>query len=218
MNEIEFNERFLAALGEFQPWRAELVARHAWLVRQRNEVMNLTRITEPEDMARRHALDSLAAVPILAGTDDVDVHHVLDLGTGAGYPGIPLACALPELKVTLLDSTRKKIDFLTEVVADLGLEDQVDCVWARFEDFIRPRRKDYEMVLARAVGPLKRLLDWTTNRWFGPLVLWKGPGFEVELDEAHKLLGHRKMEVVLDIGYQIPDDPAERRIVMIDWS
>ncbi|MCB9831364.1 MAG: 16S rRNA (guanine(527)-N(7))-methyltransferase RsmG [Planctomycetes bacterium] len=218
MNETEFNDRFLAALGEFRPWRAELVARHAWLVRERNEVMNLTRIVEPEDMARRHALDSLAAVPVLAGTDDVDVRRVLDLGTGAGFPGIPLACALPELRVTLLDSTRKKIDFLKEVVADLGLEEQVDCVWGRFEDFIRPHRKDYDLVLARAVGPLERLLGWTTNRWFGPLVLWKGPRFEEELDDAHRLLGERKMDVVLDVAYEIPGDPAERRIVVIDWK
>lgn len=217
MNESEFNDRFLAGLGEFKPWRAELVARHAFLVRQRNEVMNLTRIVEPEEMARRHVLDSLAAVPVLAGTDDVNVNRVLDLGTGAGYPGIPLACALPEMHVTLLDSTRKKIDFLKEVVKDIGLEDQIDCVWGRFEEFIRPERRNFDLVLARAVGPLSRLLEWTTNRWFGPLVLWKGPGFEEELDDAHKMLENRKMDVVLDIAYQIPEDPAERRIVVIDW-
>ena len=119
--------------------------------------------------------------------------------------------------MTLLDSKRKKIDFLSEVVKDLGLEDQVDCVWGRFEDYIRPQRKRYQIVMARAVGPLTRLLDWTTNAWFGPLLLWKGPGFEDELDDAHKLLKHRKMDVVIDIAYQIPEDPAERRIVMIDW-
>ena len=217
LTEEAFTGRFLEALGEFRPARAELIARHAWLVRQKNRVMNLTRIVEPEDMAVRHALDSLAAVPVLAGTDDVSVDRVLDLGTGAGYPGLPLACALPDLKVTLLDGRRKKVDFLRAVVEDLGLEEQVECLWGRFEDVIRPRRKSCDIVLARAVGPLERLLGWTTNRWFGPLILWKGPGFEEELDDAHKLLAGRKMDVVLDVGYQLPDDDAERRIVMIDW-
>ncbi len=88
----------------------------------------------------------------------------------------------------------------------------------RFDEHIRPKRREYDIVLARAVGPLPRLLEWTKNNWFGPLILWKGPRFEEELDQAHKLLKQRKMDVVLDIAYSLPGDDAERRIVMIDWA
>lgn len=217
IDEVEFTRRFIDTLGEFAPERPDLLARHAWLVAKKNEVMNLTRIVEPEDMANRHALDSLAALPIVMGTDDAPVHRVLDLGTGAGYPGLALAIAAPQLQVTLLDATRKKIDFLTEVVADLGLDDRVDCVWGRFEEWIKPRRKDYDIVMARAVGPLSRLLEWTRGNWFGPMLLWKGPGFDDEMDDAFKTLGKRKMDVVLDLPYQVPDDEAFRRLAMIDW-
>lgn len=218
IDELEFTTRFIAALGEFAPERADLMARHAWLVAKKNEVMNLTRIVEPEDMAVRHALDSLAAMPILLGTEDEPIRRVLDLGTGAGYPGLALAIAVPGLEVTLLDATRKKVDFLREVVADLRLEDRVDCVWGRFEDWIRPNRKSFDIVMARAVGPLGRLLEWTRNAWFGPMLLWKGPGFDEELDDAFRTLGQRKMDVVLDLAYQLPDDEAFRRLVMIDWA
>lgn len=217
IDELEFTTRFIAALGEFAPERSDLLARHAWLVAKKNEVMNLTRIVEPEDMAVRHALDSLAAMPLLVGTDEQPIRRVCDLGTGAGYPGLALAIAVPGLKVTLLDATRKKVAFLAEVVADLGLDDRVDCAWGRFEEWIRPRRKSYDIVMARAAGPLLRLLEWTRNNWFGPLLLWKGPGFDEELDDAHRTLGRRKMDVVLDLAYGLPGDDADRRLVVIDW-
>jgi len=215
----DFAARFLEAMG---PWRPEEggieLARHAFAVAKKNEVMNLTRIVEPEAMAVKHALDSLAALPILLGADDAPVNNVLDLGTGAGYPGLALALAMPHLNVTLLDSTRKKVDFLQELVAELGVSDRVQCVWARFEDWIRPHRGRFDMVLARAVGPLHRLLEWCTHRWYGPLLLWKGPAFLDELEEARTTLARRKLDVSLDLPYLLPDDPAERRLIVIDWE
>ena len=217
-DEEEFTRRFLAALDTWAPQRAPLLARHAWLVRKKNEVMNLTRITDPEGMAVRHCLDSLAALPVVIGTDDAPVTRVLDLGSGAGWPGLALAIAVPGLEVTLLDSTGKKVRFLEEEVAELGLEDQVTCVWGRFEEWIREERKHFDLVIARAVGPLTRILGWTTNRWFGPLVLWKGRAFEDELDDAHRLLEKRGMGITLDLAYQLPGDEAERRLVVIDWA
>ena len=218
MQEVEFRDRFIAALGPWAPERADLLARHAWLVAEKNKVMNLTRVTEPEAMAVRHGLDSLAAVPILVGTEDAPVTRVLDLGTGAGWPGLAAAIALPGLQVTLLDGTRKKITFLEEVVKDLGLTDDVTCVWSRFEDYIREHRRGYDLVLARAVGPVSRLLEWTTNRWFGPLVLWKGPRFEDELDDAHALMTKRKIGVTMDMAYELPGDDIERRLAVIDFT
>ena len=215
LTESEFTRRVLAVLEPFHPERAELLARHAWLVRQKNEVMNLTRIVDPEGMASRHILDSLAAVPILRGNELVAIKKVLDLGTGAGWPGLAIAIAMPEISVTLLDATKKKIDFLNEVVTELGLGDQVRCVWSRFEDYIRTARHSTDLVMARAAGPVREILEWCTNRWFGHLLLWKGPRVDDELYEAQPLMDHRHMMVSLDLPYELPGDEAERRLILI---
>ncbi|MEZ6196249.1 MAG: 16S rRNA (guanine(527)-N(7))-methyltransferase RsmG [Planctomycetota bacterium] len=217
MDETEFNARFAGALADWEVPDLPRLARHAWLVRQKNDYLNLTRIVEPEEMATRHVLDSIVAAPLLEGTPESPITRVLDLGTGAGWPGLAIAIAGPHLSVTLLDARRKKIDFLGGVVADLGLEDRVECVWSRFEDFIRDERKGYDVVLARAVGPTLRLLEWCTNRWFGPLLLWKGPRLDEELFEAGPLMKKRKLGVALDLDYQLPGDEAKHTLVMIDW-
>ena len=120
IDEVGFKERFLAALGEQAPERADLLARHAWQVAVKNQVMNLTRIVDPKEMAIRHALDSLTAVPIFMNTEDFAVESALDLGTGAGWPGLALAIAIPHLNVTLLDARKKKIIFLEELVKTWG--------------------------------------------------------------------------------------------------
>ena len=213
----EFSDRFIAALGPFAPGFArEALALHAWRVRERNEVMNLTRITEPEEMAIRHAADSLAALPLLAEGGETLFQHVLDLGTGAGYPGLSIALACPHLKVTILDSRKKKIVFLQERVDELGLSDRDQCVWSRFEDWIRAHRKEVDLVTARAVGPVERLLEWCTHNYYGPLLLWKGPAANEELAAVEGMMWKRKLFVALDEPYQIPGDEAIRRLILID--
>jgi 16S rRNA (guanine527-N7)-methyltransferase len=213
----EFKSRFIAALGPFAPGFArEGLALHAWLVRERNEVMNLTRVTEPEEMAIRHCADSLAALPLLAEGGEQIFHHILDLGTGAGWPGLSIALACPHLKVTLLDSKRKKIEFLQGVVEQLGISDRVTCVWGRYEDWIREHRKEIDLVTARAVGPIERLLNWCTHNYYGPMLLWKGPAANEELAAVKGLMWKRRLFVALDEPYQIPGDEAVRRLILID--
>lgn len=216
MDEASFNARFFAALEDWEIPNVEGLARHAWLVREKNRVMNLTRITDPEGMALRHALDAIAAVPLLNGDAGPVIHRVLDIGTGAGWPGLALAIVCPHLEVTLLDARRKKIDFLQEAIADLGLQDRVTAVWSRFEDYIQAEQDSFDVVMARAVGPIDRLLEWCTNRWFGPLLLWKGPALEDELKAARQLMRKRRLEVTLDLDYMLPGDETPYRIVMLD--
>lgn len=213
----EFHKRCQAELKGWAPeYALGGLAEHAWRVRDRNRTMNLTRIVEPEEMAQKHILDSLAALPLFHGAGEGVFERVLDVGTGAGFPGLSLALALPHLQVTLLDSTRKKVDFLQEVVDDFGIGSRVKCVWSRFEDHIRPNRHKYDAVLARAVGPIERILDWSTNRWFGPLILWKGPAVDQELKDISGLLWKREMMVAVDEAYSVPGDETVRRLLLLD--
>ncbi len=213
----EFHRR---CQGELRGWVPEYslgaLAEHAWRVRDRNRTMNLTRIVEPEAMAHRHILDSLAALPVLGGEGAEVFERVLDLGSGAGYPGLALALALPRLEVTLLDATRKKVDFLRMMVHDFGIESRVRCEWSRFEDHIRPERHKYDLVLARAVGSVEKIIEWSTNRWFGPLLLWKGPAVDDELKAVRGLLHKREIFVAMDEAYSLPGEDTVRRLVLLD--
>lgn len=111
----------------------------AQMLLQRNQVMNLTAITEPKDVARLHLLDSLELIP-LAGMES---GTVVDVGAGAGFPGLPLAIMQPELQVTLLDSLGKRVDFLQEVCSALSLKNTV-CVHGRAEEFALEKRESFD--------------------------------------------------------------------------
>jgi 16S rRNA (guanine(527)-N(7))-methyltransferase RsmG len=123
-------------------------AQHARFVLDGNRRMNLTAIVEPREVAAKHYLDSWRVtrlLPLLGRT-------VLDLGTGAGFPGVPVALAEPQAKVVLLDSTRKRIDFVNECLAALGLT-RASATWERAEDHLARNR--YDMVLVRAVSSVR---------------------------------------------------------------
>jgi len=214
----EFHRRCQSELQSWAPdYSLTALAEHAWRVRDQNRTMNLTRITEPEEMAHKHIIDSLAALPLFPGSR----RRCLPPGSrtselAQAFRDSSLALALPHLEVTLLDATRKKVDFLRDVVSDFGLEKRVRCEWARFEDHIRPHRHRYDLVLARAVGPVRRILEWSTHRWFGPILLWKGPAVDEELKEVEGLLWKREIFVAVDEPYSVPGDETVRRLVLLD--
>lgn len=121
--------------------------RYAELLTEKNKVMNLTAITEPTDIATLHFLDSAALLTAV----DFSGKTVADVGTGAGFPGVPLRIVEPSIRLTLLDSLNKRIDFLKEVCEDLGLSD-VTCVHGRAEEFAANHREEFDIVTSRAVG------------------------------------------------------------------
>lgn len=128
--------------------------RYGELLVEKNKVMNLTAITDPKDIATLHFLDSAALLTL------ADFHDktLVDVGTGAGFPGLPLRILEPSLRVTLLDSLGKRIDFLQEVCTDLGLGD-VACVHARAEEFAAGHREGFDLVTSRAVANLRVLSE-----------------------------------------------------------
>ena len=199
----------LAALG-LDPALCGRLEAFAGLVLERNQVMNLTAITEPSAFAGLHLLDSLS-LP-LAGLSS---GTVVDVGTGAGFPGVPLAIALPEARVTLLDSLGKRIEFLREACGALGLEN-TRCVHARAEEF--GEREQFDWAVSRAVAPLPMLCELSLPlvRVGGRFLAMKSSHSQEELDEAGRaisILGGR-VDWVKD--YPIPGAEIQHRLICIE--
>lgn len=157
-----------------------------------NARMNLTALVEPHDVAVKHMIDSLSAYDdaLFAGAPSV-----LDVGTGAGFPGLPLKIFAPDIRLTLMDSLAKRVTFLETVVEELGLTD-VRCIHARAEEAARDKahRAQYDLAVSRAVARLPVLLEYTLPfvKTGGHLLALKGRAWEEELEastRALKLLG-----------------------------
>ena len=167
-----------------------LCAFGAAVVRQ-NQVMNLTAITEPVQVAKLHLLDSLSVLSAL----DLRGKKLIDVGCGAGFPGVPLAIACPEAQVTLLDSLGKRITWLKEILPQLGI--QAECVTARAEEAVASCRESYDIATSRAVARLNILLELLAPyvKVGGAVVALKGSAAKEELGEcgdAIKRLGLRQ--------------------------
>ena len=127
---------------------------YAKLLLETNKVMNLTAITEPQDVAALHFLDSAALLTLA----DFRGKSVVDVGTGAGFPGMPMKILEPSIQLTLLDSLGKRITFLQEVCNELGLQN-VQCVHARAEEFAAEHRQSFDFAVSRAVANLSVLCE-----------------------------------------------------------
>lgn len=180
---------------------------------EKNKVMNLTAITESDEVDVKHFLDSLS----LAKTKYLkEGATLLDVGTGAGFPGLALKIYRPDLKITLLDSLKKRIVFLNEVIESLELKD-IETVHARAEEAARGDfREAFEIVTSRAVANLRTLLEYDLPfvKVGGYLICMKGPEYKSELDEATKaikMLGGKLKEV---IEVQLPMDITHYLIVI----
>ena len=178
----------LVALGvTLDPGQLALVGDYLARLLAMNEQMNLTAITTPDDAWTKHALDALSIVPELtflrAGA------KLIDVGSGGGVPGIPLAIARPDIVVTLVEATQKKAAFLVAVAAALGLSN-VKVLAQRAEDLTGPLAGRFDAVTARAVGKMQALLPWTGPfaRRGGKLLFIKGQRADEEMRDAKKPL------------------------------
>lgn len=185
----------------------------------KNQYMNLTAITEYEDVLLKHYVDCLAVnvVEEFANIANSSV-KVIDVGTGAGFPGIPLKIAFPKLKIDLLDSLNKRINFLNEIIDELGLLD-ISAYHGRAEDYAGKSefRESYDLCVSRAVANLTTLSEYCLPfiKKGGLFIALKSGEIETELNESKKAIGILGGEIQKVVPYQLPDSDIDRNFVVI---
>ncbi len=176
---------------------------------EQNKVMNLTAITQPEQVAKLHLLDSLTVLCV----QDLSGKKVIDVGCGAGFPGVPLKIACPGMDLTLLDSLGKRMNWLQTVLPGLGVDAQ--CVTARAEEAVADCREQYDFATSRAVARLPILLELTAPyvKVGGAVLAMKGAAAEEELAESQKAI--RTLGLKLEKVHQFPIDGTSHAVIVL---
>ena len=176
---------------------------------KQNEVMNLTAITESAAVAKLHLLDSLTVLSVV----DPKGKSIIDVGCGAGFPGVPVAIACPEARVTLLDSLGKRMNWLEQVLPQLGV--RARCITARAEEAVAEHREKFDFATSRAVARLNILLELTAPyvRVGGAVLALKGAAAREELDEAKNAV--KKLGLKVEAIHDFEIDGANHSVIVL---
>ena len=176
---------------------------------KQNEVMNLTAITQPDQVAKLHLLDSLTVLACA----DLAGKRLIDVGCGAGFPGVPLAIACKDARITLLDSLGKRVKWLEETLPTLGIS--AECVTARAEEAVAQRRESYDYATSRAVARLNILLELTASyvKVGGAVLAMKGTAAKQELAESGNAI--RKLGLQLEAVREFPIDATAHAVIVL---
>ena len=218
MKEEEFNKKMKESLKELNIEISEKQLNQFYnymnILIEWNKVMNLTNITEPEEIIQKHFVDSLTVLKSIKENDSI-----IDVGTGAGFPGIPIKIAFPETRITLLDSLNKRIKFLEEVINKLELKN-IETIHGRAEEVAHNKkyREKYDIAIARAVAPLNVLSEYLLPfvKIGGYAICMKGAKGKEEAEEvknAIKILGG---EITNSREFNLPNTEMARVIIEIE--
>ena len=199
-------------LNEFQ---LKQFMRYYALLVEWNSFMNLTAITEYDEVCTKHFLDSLSLCKALDCTQELTV---IDVGTGAGFPGIPLKIAFPNLSITLLDSLGKRVNFLKEVIGALGLEG-IEAIHGRAEDYAKPNmlREQFDVCVSRAVANLSSLSEYCIPyvKAGGFFISYKSEKIAEEMASAEKAVDLLGGAFADQVEFVLPNSDIYRSLVVI---
>ncbi len=185
---------------------------------EQNKVMNLTTITEYNEVVIKHFVDSLSLIRVI---DLNKTSKVIDIGTGAGFPGIPLKIVFPHLDIILLDSLNKRLKFLNDVILKLGFnEDSIRTIHGRAEDFGQNKlyREEFDLCVSRAVANLSTLAEFCIPfvKKGGSFISYKAGDVEEEVEQSRKAVKVLGGEVKLVDSFRLPSTDIDRSLVRID--
>lgn len=204
-NEIDLSEKQLEQFQIFYDYMIEM-----------NQVMNLTSITEEDEVILKHFYDCMSIVKYF---DFKPGEYVIDVGTGAGFPGIPLAILLPKVQFTLMDSLNKRIIFLQDVVKKCGLKN-VECIHSRAEELAKNEkyREKYDVCVSRAVANLSVLLEYCIPfiKKGGMFISYKSISSEEELSDSNNAQNKLCCKLKKNISFELPDTDIRRNFLLFE--
>ncbi|MBV9269272.1 MAG: 16S rRNA (guanine(527)-N(7))-methyltransferase RsmG [Acidobacteriaceae bacterium] len=203
---MQFSEELAKYLPSDLPNRDVVIeksSRHLEMIVAANQYMNLTRITNPREAAIKHVVDSLAPWRLFEGAS-----VVLDSGTGAGFPGLPLALVLPQVRFVLAESIQKKARFVESAIETLHIPN-ADVRPERAEQILKTKRT--QVITARAMAPMHKLLDLflPALKKGSRVLLYKGPDVDGEIQEAER----HKVKAGIALRYELPEDMGSRTVI-----
>ncbi len=212
-----FNEKFLEKLNKIQLNVNDEVLNKFWVymtnLLEWNEKINLTAITDEDDIILKHFIDSLTILEYIP-----EKSNVIDVGTGAGFPGIPLKIVREDINMTLMDSLNKRITFLNEIINKLGLK-KINAIHSRAEELAKmpEHREKYDIAVSRAVANLSTLSEYMIPfvKVGGKCICMKGSNIEEELKTAKNAIKELGGEIEKVINFKLPDSDNERNIIII---
>ena len=187
-------------------------------IQEWNQKMNLTAITDFEAVVKKHFVDSLSLVKAYDLNQSGDEITLIDIGTGAGFPGIPLKITFPNMKVTLLDSLNKRVDFLNDVINELKLEG-IEAIHGRAEDYAKPGqlREKFDLCVSRAVANLSTLTEYCLPyvKLGGKFISYKSEKVIEEMKDAEYAISILGGKVDIQLSFMLPDSDLYRNLFVV---
>lgn len=213
---VDFLKEYIQNIGiELNQDKINKLINYYELLIEKNKVMNLTAITEYKDVVIKHFADSLS---IIKAVNMSEVTNIIDIGTGAGFPGMVLKIVFPDVKITLLDSLNKRVNFLNEVITELQLKD-INAIHGRAEDYARNDiyREKYDLCVSRAVANLSTLSEYCIPyvKVGGKFVSYKAGECEEEINSAKKAVNMLGGKIEEKIDFILPETDISRTFIVI---